>query len=193
MAIGRRSFLLGASGVAAAQASAAPLMRRSGGSGSIMDVEHVVILMQENRSFDHYFGTLRGVRGFADPRPVMLPGGRTVWAQRGADRDGDCRRPWLAFRGRRETSTDHRLRQLLARLARVSLFVIVRPKRTPDLLSMWRSLRRCRGDLFDRPLQYACVFRVKAQVAGRCDMAEGHRRSLFRGGRDDPSPMASVI
>jgi len=88
MAIGRRTFLLGASGAAAAQASAATVLRRSGGGGSIMDVEHVVVLMQENRSFDHYFGTLRGVRGFGDPRPVTLPGGRSVWAQRGADRDG---------------------------------------------------------------------------------------------------------
>ena len=38
----------------------------SGGSGSINDVKHIVILMQENRSFDHYFGTMRGVRGFLD-------------------------------------------------------------------------------------------------------------------------------
>jgi phospholipase C len=30
-------------------------------------VEHVVILIQENRSFDHYFGSYRGVRGFSDP------------------------------------------------------------------------------------------------------------------------------
>ena len=50
-----------------------------------MDVEHVVILMQENRSFDHYFGTLRGVRGFSDPRPVMLPSGEPVWRQPGPD------------------------------------------------------------------------------------------------------------
>jgi len=35
-------------------------------------VEHIVILMQENRSFDHYFGTLRGVRGFGDPRVAQL-------------------------------------------------------------------------------------------------------------------------
>jgi len=48
---------------------------------SINDVEHVVFLMQENRSFDHYFGTLRGVRGFADPHPVLLPSGKTVWHQ----------------------------------------------------------------------------------------------------------------
>jgi len=52
-------------------------------TGSIMDVEHVVILMQENRSFDHYLGTLRGVRGFDDPRPISLPDGRTVWHQPG--------------------------------------------------------------------------------------------------------------
>ena len=32
----------------------------------ITDIDHVVILMQENRSFDHYFGSYRGVRGFAD-------------------------------------------------------------------------------------------------------------------------------
>ena len=31
-------------------------------------VEHVVIVMQENRSFDHYFGSYRGVRGFDDRR-----------------------------------------------------------------------------------------------------------------------------
>ncbi|RKS84283.1 phospholipase C [Motilibacter peucedani] len=48
---------------------------------SIEDVEHVVFLMQENRSFDHYFGTLRGVRGFADPRVVRLPSGRSAWHQ----------------------------------------------------------------------------------------------------------------
>ena len=52
-----------------------------GTTGSIMDVEHVVILMQENRSFDHYFGTLKGVRGFGDPRPVRLPSGEPVWFQ----------------------------------------------------------------------------------------------------------------
>jgi phospholipase C len=50
-------------------------------TGTIQDVAHVVILMQENRSFDHYFGTMRGVRGFGDRFPVPLPGGRTVWAQ----------------------------------------------------------------------------------------------------------------
>lgn len=50
-------------------------------TGTIMDVEHVVIHMQENRSFDHYLGTLNGVRGFGDPRPIRLPGGASVWKQ----------------------------------------------------------------------------------------------------------------
>ena len=41
-------------------------------TGTIRDVEHVVILMQENNSFDKYFGTMRGVRGFSDPRAVNI-------------------------------------------------------------------------------------------------------------------------
>ncbi len=60
-------------------------------TGTIDDVEHIVILMQENRSFDHYFGTMRGVRGFGDrfPIPVPAPAGqqRNVWLQRD-DRPG---------------------------------------------------------------------------------------------------------
>src|SRR3954447_4612652 len=35
--------------------------------GRLSDIEHVVIFVQENRSFDHYFGTYRGVLGFDDP------------------------------------------------------------------------------------------------------------------------------
>ena len=35
---------------------------------SLKDIKHVVLLMQENRSFDHYFGTMAGVRGFDDPK-----------------------------------------------------------------------------------------------------------------------------
>ncbi|WP_446743750.1 phosphocholine-specific phospholipase C [Silvibacterium acidisoli] len=82
----RRDFLRLAAGTAAAsmlppsirRALAIPANRRT---GTIQDVEHVVILMQENRSFDHYFGSMRGVRGFNDPRPVRWANGRTVWHQ----------------------------------------------------------------------------------------------------------------
>lgn len=37
--------------------------------------------MQENRSFDHTFGTLKGVRGYNDPRAIKLPNGKPVWLQ----------------------------------------------------------------------------------------------------------------
>lgn len=52
---------------------------------TIMDVEHVVILMQENRSFDHYFGTMAGVRGFGDRITIPLLDGRSVWEQQLGD------------------------------------------------------------------------------------------------------------
>lgn len=48
---------------------------------SFLDAEHIVILMQENRSFDHTLGSLSGVRGFNDPRAVRLPNGLPVWYQ----------------------------------------------------------------------------------------------------------------
>jgi phospholipase C len=49
--------------------------------GDLRDIRHVMILMQENRSFDHYFGSLRGVRGFGDRATIRLPGGLPVWRQ----------------------------------------------------------------------------------------------------------------
>src|SRR5580692_8737079 len=51
---------------------------------TFLDAEHVVLLMQENRSFDHAFGTLRGVRGFNDPRAIRLPNQNPVWLQTNA-------------------------------------------------------------------------------------------------------------
>ncbi|SDG38601.1 phosphocholine-specific phospholipase C [Chitinophaga filiformis] len=49
-----------------------------------LDAEHVVLLMQENRSFDHTLGTLRGIRGFNDPRAITLPNKNLVWLQSNA-------------------------------------------------------------------------------------------------------------
>lgn len=48
------------------------------------DAEHIVILMQENRSFDHTYGSLRGVRGFNDPRAIRLANNNPVWLQTNA-------------------------------------------------------------------------------------------------------------
>lgn len=54
------------------------------------DAEHVVFLMQENRSFDHIFGSLQGVRGFDDPRAIRLPNGNPVWLQTNTKGDTYC-------------------------------------------------------------------------------------------------------
>jgi phospholipase C len=91
--VNRRRFLQLTGGTAAAtallstsiaRAAAIPADRRT---KSLRDVEHIVVLMQENRSFDHYFGTLSGVRGFGDPRPVTLPSGKPVWNQSNGSRE----------------------------------------------------------------------------------------------------------
>lgn len=86
MATNRRNFLklLGTGAASAAfPASIARALELEGNhrNGSIADVEHIVVLMQENRSFDHYFGSLNGVRGFGDPRVAKLPDGSPVWYQ----------------------------------------------------------------------------------------------------------------
>ncbi|GIH19774.1 alkaline phosphatase family protein [Rugosimonospora africana] len=85
----RRRFLGGA-GAAAAGGAAASLLPVSvqkalatppNRPGRLSDIKHVVLLMQENRSFDHYFGTLSGVAGFDDPHAITLPTGRSVFYQ----------------------------------------------------------------------------------------------------------------
>lgn len=86
----RRKVIKLAAGSAAAMVAASPLSRliaktlaipASSRTGTVMDVEHVVVFMQENRSFDHYYGTLSGVRGYADTATIPLPGGNDVWHQ----------------------------------------------------------------------------------------------------------------
>jgi phospholipase C len=85
----RRRLLKGtaqAAAVTAATALMPPNLQKLLAAGvrrppSLHDIKHVVLLMQENRSFDHYFGTLPGVRGFADPDALTLPGGRNVFHQ----------------------------------------------------------------------------------------------------------------
>ncbi|RZL07999.1 MAG: phospholipase C, phosphocholine-specific [Rubrivivax sp.] len=77
----RRGFLrnLGSAvGASAALATFPPAIQRALAipaaqrTGTLRDVEHIVVLTQENRSFDHYFGTLAGVRGFGDPFPIPV-------------------------------------------------------------------------------------------------------------------------
>jgi phospholipase C len=91
----RKAAVLAAGGSVAGMLSASiqrALAIEAPPGSTYLDAEHVVILMQENRSFDHVYGTLRGVRGFNDPRAVSLPNGDPVWFQ--TDKDGNTSVPF---------------------------------------------------------------------------------------------------
>lgn len=77
---GLLSAVLGASGLIPPAIQKALAINPAKGS-SYLDAEHIVFLMQENRSFDHTFGSLRGVRGFQDPRAIRLGNNYPVWMQ----------------------------------------------------------------------------------------------------------------
>jgi phospholipase C len=75
-----------AAGMAAASMALPPNVRAAlasprRGNGRLGDIKHVVMLMQENRSFDHYYGTLSGVRGFSDPQAMRISTGKPVFFQ----------------------------------------------------------------------------------------------------------------
>lgn len=113
----RRSFIRNMMATAGAAGAFAPSIARAleisanRRTGTLQDVGHVVILTQENRAFDHYFGTMRGVRGYGDrfaiPAPP-LPGApdRTVLVQPNQHPDAA---PALIAPFRLDTSTDFRL------------------------------------------------------------------------------------
>ena len=78
-ALSRRQLLVGGLAGAAAVGVGVAVDRLASGTSTVQKaastkpagadlgaVKHVVYLMQENRSFDHYFGAMVGVQGFAD-------------------------------------------------------------------------------------------------------------------------------
>ena len=80
----RRRFL--ATSAAAATSGLLPLGLRQAlaatpSGTSLSSVKHVVVFMQENRSFDHYYGTLQGARGYADPAALVMTNGHSVFQQ----------------------------------------------------------------------------------------------------------------
>ena len=98
--ISRRNFISSAAGAAASATFLTGLAPRvveaaNGRKGSLDRIEHVVVLMQENRSFDHYFGTMRGVRGFGDPAALRMHNGQDIFYQLDPSRaDGGFLLPW---------------------------------------------------------------------------------------------------
>jgi phospholipase C len=80
----RRRFLQSAAALTALAAVGAPEPAASAASpraARLSDIDHIIVLMKENRAFDHYFGTLAGVRGFDDPAALPLASGRSVFHQ----------------------------------------------------------------------------------------------------------------
>jgi phospholipase C len=84
----RRRFLQSAAAfaVAGAAGTAAAPANAQATPAKLSDIDHIIIMMKENRSFDHYFGTLSGVRGFSDPKALSLPGDSSVFEQPDAAR-----------------------------------------------------------------------------------------------------------
>ncbi|WP_203925096.1 alkaline phosphatase family protein, partial [Rugosimonospora africana] len=86
--ISRRRFLASAASLAGAAGLAGILPENLAEAATakakgfdLSQVKHVVYVMAENRSFDHYFGTFPGVRGFSDKKAIRLPNGRSVFQQ----------------------------------------------------------------------------------------------------------------
>ncbi|HEY3814896.1 MAG TPA: alkaline phosphatase family protein [Caulobacteraceae bacterium] len=106
-----RRRLLQAAAAASVAAAAAPAGAQTAAGGppsKLSDIDHFIILMKENRSFDHYFGSLRGVRGFDDPKAVR-PDGSSIFRQADAvNPDGHV----LPFRLNTRTTGAQRIHDL---------------------------------------------------------------------------------
>jgi phospholipase C len=113
----RRGFIRNMMATAGAAAASIPSIARAleipayRRTGTLRDVEHVVVLTQENRSFDHYFGTMRGVRGYGDRFAIPAPGipaapNRTVLVQPNEHPGAE---PALITPFRLDTTVDFRL------------------------------------------------------------------------------------
>jgi phospholipase C len=83
--ISRRRFIAGVAGAAGLAGILPENLAQAANAKQkgfdLSQVKHVVYVMMENRSFDHYFGTFPGVRGFSDPKAVRLPNGHSVFQQ----------------------------------------------------------------------------------------------------------------
>ncbi|GAB4588929.1 phosphocholine-specific phospholipase C [Nocardia sp. IFM 10818] len=161
-------------------------MREPMRSGGLDAIEHVILLMQENRSFDHYFGTLRGVRGFGDESPLRLRGGGSVLRQPVSGPGGDTVAPFSAREAARRAgrpdgdiqyldSLDHEWRGSTAAWAQGWWDGWI-PAKTAATMAYYE-----RGDL---PLQYELADTFTVCDAYHCSMHGGtnpNRNYFFTG------------
>lgn len=117
---------------------------------TINDVQHVVILMQENRSFDHYFGTMKGVRGFGDRFPIPLESGQRAFHQS----DGNKIVP--PYRSDRNTSN--------------AAFINGTPHNFPDTQAAWNQGKYGCWPLFKTP--YSMAYYTREEIPFQYAMAE---------------------
>jgi phospholipase C len=206
MTLDRRHFLrtvATAAGSTAALTAFPPAIARAlaiaanNRTGTLQDVEHIVCLMQENRSFDHYFGSMPGVRGFADPFPIPVPNtdllqGRTVWYQRNDAATGS--NPKVLAPQHNDTSVN---------------FALIRTADTPHLypdaqlawdhgrLSNWPQYKNNPSMVYftqpDIPFQFALANAFTLGDANHCAFTGGtnpNRCYFYTGtnhGKDDPN------
>ncbi|OZI61059.1 phosphocholine-specific phospholipase C [Bordetella genomosp. 11] len=166
-------------------------------AGTLEDVAHIVVLTQENRSFDHYFGTLAGVRGFGDRFPIPVPDapgmtGKTVWYQR---HDGQpAGLPSILAPQHNDTAVDFRLMRTAGT-----------PHLYPDAQDAWDGGRMSHWPQFkknasmvyyteaDMPFQFALANAFTLCDAYHCSLTGGtnpNRCFIYTGtnhGKDDPA------
>jgi phospholipase C len=79
--VGGGAIALAAGDGANGAAKPAAYVLPEGFTGTMADLKHVVILMQENRAFDSYYGAMPGVRGFNDKQALRFQNGTDVFSQ----------------------------------------------------------------------------------------------------------------
>ena len=157
-------------------------------TGTIKDVKNIVILMQENRSFDHYFGTMKGVRGFGDRFPVPLESGKRAFHQS----DGDKIIP--PYRANVRTSN--------------AAIIKPTPHDLPDMQAAWNQGKYGFWPKFktpysmayytreEIPFQYALADAFTISDAYHCSIATGtdpNRIMFWSGSNSDPEKRAAGI
>lgn len=195
--IDRREFLkmsAGAAGAGAALNLLPPLIRKAlavkayNPTKTIQDVQHVVILMQENRSFDHYFGAMRGVRGFGDRFPIPLESGKRAFVQ------SDGKREYSPYRADKKTVN--------------AALVNGTPHDFPDTQAAWNQGKYGFWPMFktpysmayytreEIPFQYALAESFTICDAYYCSIATGtdpNRIVFWSGSNFDPQKRAAGI
>ncbi|MFC4871677.1 phosphocholine-specific phospholipase C [Negadavirga shengliensis] len=190
----RRDFIKMSAKIGLAASIWEPLLQKAlaveayNATRSINDVQHIVILMQENRSFDHYFGAMKGVRGFGDRFPIPLESGQRAFHQS----DGEKIVPPYRADGKVTNAA----------------FVNGTPHNFPDTQAAWNQGKYGFWPLFktpysmayytreEIPFQYAMAEYFTICDAYHCSIATGtdpNRIIFWSGAVDNPEKRAAGI